>query len=118
SPTAPSLPTGVSVSFSTTTLAPGNTATMTVSATASAVNGDNVVTIKGAAAGLTRQAKGHATVSGGTTGGGGGGGCPPGSIDIGGVCIPIGCSTGAADGLSGSLLMAAAAALWMRRRRS
>ena len=112
---ASGLPTGLSASFSTTTLAPGNSATVTISASAQAVNGDNVFTVQAASGGQNRLAKAHATVSGGTTGGGTGG-CPSGSISIGGVCVPLGCSTGAEGG--GIAILAAGAALWLRRRRA
>ena len=120
---ATGLPTGVTASFSTTTLAPGSSATVTISASAQAVNGDNVFTLHAVGGGQTRIAKAHATVSGGTTGGGGGGGgggCPAGSIDIGGVCIPTGCSTSSSGGnpAGGLVILVAGAALLLRRRRA
>jgi MYXO-CTERM domain-containing protein len=115
-----SLPAGLSASFSSTSLSAGGTATVTISATTSATNGDNVLTIQGSGAGVTRYAKGHATVSGGSAGGGGGGGgnCPPGTTDIGGICVPTGCNTqGGGGGAAGGLaLLVAGVALWMRKR--
>jgi hypothetical protein len=64
-----------------------------VSATSSATNGDNYFAIHGTAGSTQRTAKAEANISGGTAGGGGGGNCPPGTTNIGGVCVPTGCSS-------------------------
>ncbi len=113
-------PAGLSASLDKTTIAIGDTATLTVSATSAATNAANVFTIHGTASGITNQAKGTATVSGGSTGGGGGGGnCPAGTVDVGGICVPIpggggGCST---TGGSWIALLGLGAVLFARRSR-
>jgi len=50
-----------------------------------------------------------------TGGGGGGGRCPPGTIEIGGICIPKGCGCGSSS--ADWLPMLALAAFLLRRRR-
>ena len=110
------LPTGFTASFSKTSLTPGQSATVTISASSSATNGEDYFTIHGTAGSLSRQAKGTATVSGGAAGGGGGGNCPPGTTDIGGVCVPTGCSsTGSGFGWMGAFAVGAFL-LWRRRQ--
>lgn len=90
---------------------------MTLSVDASATNGATVFTIQGSAGGAQRQSKAIATVSGGQGGGGGGGNCPPGTIEIGGVCVPTGCSSSGSGTAWISVLLVAAAALRARRAR-
>ena len=118
---ASGFPAGMSATLDKTSLAVGGTATLTVSATASASNGVNVFTLHGTASGITNQAKGTSTVSGGGAGGGGGGpgACPPGTINVGGVCVPLpggggGCSS---TGTSWLALLGLGAVLFARRRR-
>jgi hypothetical protein len=86
-------PTGLSGTFASSSISPGQSTTLTVSATSSATNGDNYFTIHGSAGSTQRTAKAEANISGGSAGGGGGGNCPPGTTDIGGVCVPTGCSS-------------------------
>jgi hypothetical protein len=113
---ADGMPAGFSGSFDRTQLTPGQSATLTVSVSSSATNGDNYFTIHGTAGGTQRTAKAEANVSGGQ-GGGGGGNCPPGTIDIGGICIPTGCSSGGAGYAWIGAVAVAAAAMGIRRRR-
>ena len=114
---ADGMPTGFSGSISPSSIAPGQTATLTVSVTSSATNGEDYFTVHGTAGSTQRQAKGTATVSGGQ-GGGGGGNCPPGTIDLGGgICIPLGCSTNS-NGFAWAGAFAVGAFLLWRRRRS
>ena len=112
------MPAGVSATFSPAQISPGQSATVTVSVSSSATNGDNYWEITGSAGSTVRHAKGHANVSGGQAGGGGGGGnCPPGTIDLGGVCIPTGCSsTGSGWAWVGAFAAGAALMLFRRRR--
>lgn len=111
------LPTGITATFDKTNIAPGGSATLTVSVASTATNGANYFSIHGASAGLTHQSKSIATVSGGSAGGGGGGGnCPPGTTDIGGVCVPTGCSSSGAG--STWIAMLGVGALLFSRRRS
>jgi hypothetical protein len=49
------------------------------------------------------------------TGGGGGGGCPPGTVDIGGVCVPAGCES-TSNGPAWMAVLGIAAALVILRR--
>ena len=112
---ADGMPTGFSGSFSPTSISPGASATLTVSVTSSATNGDNYFTVHGTAGSTQRTAKGEANVSGGQAGGGGGGNCPPGTIDLGGICIPTGCSsTGGGAAWIGAFAVGAFL-LWRRR---
>ena len=53
---------------------------------------------------------------GGTGGGGGGGNCPPGTTDVGGVCVPTGCSSSGSGGAWIAALGIAALVLARRRR--
>lgn len=112
-----SFPTGLSGSFTSSTLLPGQSTTLTVSATSSAVNGDNYFSISATAGGPQRTAKAEANVSGGTTGGGGGGNCPPGTTNIGGVCVPTGGCSSTGGGMAW-LGVFAMGALWLARRRA
>ncbi|TMA27093.1 MAG: hypothetical protein E6J78_11450 [Deltaproteobacteria bacterium] len=115
---ASGLPAGMSGKFDKTQIAPGQSATLTLSVDGSASNGGTYFTIQGAAGGAQRQSKAIATVSGGQGGGGGGGGnCPPGTIDIGGVCVPTGCSSGGSGTAWIPVLLVSAAALRARRAR-
>ena len=116
---ADGLPAGFTASFDKTSISPGQTATLTISVDSSAANGEDYFTIHGNAGSLTRQAKGTATVSGGSAGGGGGGGgnCPPGTTDIGGICIPTGCSS-TGSGFGWVAAFGVGALLLLRRRRS
>ena len=113
---ADGMPTGFSATFANSTLTPGQSTTMTVSVSSSATNGDNYFTIHGNAGGTQRTAKAEANVSGGQAGGGGGGNCPPGTIDLGGVCIPTGCSS-TGGGVAWIGAFAAGAMLLLSRRR-
>ncbi len=110
---------GLTGSFATSSLSPGQSTTLTVSASSSATNGDNYFAIHGSAGSNQRTAKAEANVSGGSAGGGGGGGnCPPGSIDLGGVCIPsVGCSS-TSGGVAWLGAFAVGAFLLLKRRRS
>jgi MYXO-CTERM domain-containing protein len=106
---------GLSGSFASSAVSPGQSTTLTVSASSSATNGDNYFTIHGTAGGTQRTAKAEANISGGQTGGGGGGSCPPGTTDIGGVCVPTGCgSAGGGPAWLGALAVGAFL-LWRRR---
>ena len=107
---------GLSGTFAAAQLSPGQSTTLTVSATSSATNGDNYFTIHGTAGSTQRTAKAEANVSGGQAGGGGGGNCPPGTTNIGGVCVPTGCSSN--GGGAAWLGAFAAGASLLRRRRS
>ncbi len=112
-------PAGLTASLNKTSISIGDTATLTVSATTAAANGAAVFSIHGTASGITNRAKGTATVSGGGTGGGGPGTCPAGTINVGGVCVPIpagggGCST---TGSSWLALLGLGAVLFARRSR-
>ena len=116
---ASGMPAGMSAKLDKTSIAVGETATLTVSATASATNGVNVFSLHGTASGITNLARATATISGGSTGGGGPGKCPPGTIDVGGVCIPLpggggGCSS---TGSSWLALLGLGAVLFVRRAR-
>ncbi|MGZ6143785.1 MAG: COG1470 family protein, partial [Myxococcales bacterium] len=113
---AGAMPAGISATFSPSSISPGQSATVTVSVTSSATNGDNYWAITGSAGSAQRTAKGHANVSGGQAGGGGGGNCPPGTIDLGGVCIPTGCSSSGA-GFAWIGAFAAGAFLLLSRKR-
>jgi uncharacterized protein (TIGR03382 family) len=113
---ADGMPTGFSATFASSSVSPGQSTTMTVSVASSATNGDNYFAIHGSAGGAQRTAKAEANVSGGQAGGGGGGNCPPGTTDIGGICVPTGCSsTGAGFAWMGAFA-AGAVLLWRRRR--
>lgn len=116
---ADGLPTGFTATFSPTTISPGGTATLSVSVSSSAANGEDYFSFHGNAGSVSRAAKGTATVTGGTgSGGGGGGGCPAGTIDLGGgVCVPIGCST-SNNGLAWAGAAFVGLMLALRRRRS
>ena len=108
---------GLSGTFATSQLSPGQSTTLTVSAATSATNGDNYFAIHGTAGSTQRTAKAEANISGGQAGGGGGGGnCPPGTTDIGGVCVPTGCSSN--GGGAAWLGAFAAGAFLLQRRRS
>jgi len=111
---ASGLPAGMSGSFDKTSIAPGASATLTLSVSGSAANGDDYFTIHGTAGGVRRQSKGIGTVTG-AQGGGGGGNCPPGTTDIGGLCVPIGCGS-ASNGPAWIALLGIGAALFMARR--
>jgi MYXO-CTERM domain-containing protein len=114
--TADGMPSGLSGSFATSSLAPGQSTTLTVSASSSATNGDNYFAIHASSGGTQRTAKAEANVSGGSAGGGGGGGnCPPGTTDIGGVCVPTGCSS-TGGGVAWLGAFAVGAFLLLRRR--
>jgi MYXO-CTERM domain-containing protein len=108
-------PTGLSGTFASSALSPGQSTRLTVSATTSATNGDNYFTIHATAGSTQRTAKAEANISGGSTGGGGGGNCPPGTIDIGGVCVPTGCSS-TGGGVAWLGAFAVGAFLLLRRR--
>ena len=112
------MPAGVTASFSPAQISPGQSATVTVSVDSSATNGDNYWAIQGSAGSAQRTAKGHANISGGQAGGGGGGNCPPGTIDLGGVCIPTGCSSSGAGFAWVGAFAAGAFLLWQRKRRA
>ena len=115
---ADGMPAGLSGSFATSQLSPGQSTTLTVTATSSATNGDNYFAIHGSAGGTQRTSKAEANVSGGQAGGGGGGNCPPGTIDLGGICIPTGCSsTGGGVAWLGAFA-AGLAVLALRRRKA
>ena len=116
---ASGFPTGLTASLDRTTLSVGQSATLTVSASTSAANGVNVFTLHGTASGITNQAKGTATVSGGSAGGGGGPGtCPTGTINVGGVCVPLpGGGGGCSSTGSSWLAIAGLGALLLARRR-
>jgi uncharacterized protein (TIGR03382 family) len=115
---ADGMPAGFSGSFATSQLSPGQSTTLTVSVASSATNGDNYFTIHGTAGSTQRTAKAEANVSGGQAGGGGGGGnCPPGTTDIGGICIPTGCSS-TGGGFAWMGAFAVGAFLLARRRRA
>ena len=107
---------GLSGTFAASHLSPGQSTTLTVSATSSATNGDNYFAIHGTAGSTQRVAKAVASISGGQASGGGGGNCPPGTTDIGGVCVPTGCSSN--GGGAAWLGAFAAGAFLLRRRRS
>jgi hypothetical protein len=111
---ASGLPAGFSGTFDKTSIAPGGSATLTVSVTSAATNGDIYFTVHGNAGGAQRQSKAVATVSGGQ-GGGGGGHCPPGTIDIGGICVPSGCES-TNSGPAWIAVLGIGAALFMARR--
>jgi len=115
---ADGMPTGFSGSFSPAQISPGQSATLTVSVTSSATNGDNYFTVHGTAGSTQRTAKGEANVSGGQSGGGGGGNCPPGTIDLGGICIPVGCSSSGAGFAWIGAFAVGAVSMLLRRRRS
>jgi MYXO-CTERM domain-containing protein len=114
---ASGFPSGLSGSFATTQLSPGQSTTLTVSASSSATNGDNYLTITGSAGGASRTAKAEANVSGGQAGGGGGGGgCPAGTIDLGGgICLPIGCNSTSGGVTWLGAFAVGAFMLWRRR---
>lgn len=113
---ASGMPTGFRGSFDHATVSPGQSATLTVSVDSSASNGEDYFSISGAAGSTTRYAKGEANVSGGTaSGGGGGGNCPPGTTNIGGVCVPTGCSS-SGGGVTWIGAFAVGAFLLLRRR--
>jgi LPXTG-motif cell wall-anchored protein len=112
---ASGFPAGMSGSFDKTSISPGQSATLTVSATSSATNGDQYFTIHGSAGSTQRQSKAVATISGGSGGGGGGGNCPPGTTDIGGICIPTGCES-TSNGPAWIGLLGVGAALFLVRR--
>jgi uncharacterized protein (TIGR03382 family) len=112
---ADGMPAGLSGSFASAQLSPGQSTTLTVSASSSAANGDNYFAIHGTAGSTRRTAKAEANVSGGQSGGGGGH-CPPGTIDLGGLCLPAGCSS-AGGGAAWIGAFAASAFLLRRRRR-
>ena len=114
---ADGLPAGITGTFDKTSIAPGQTATLTVSVTSKATNGADYFTIHGSSAGITRQSKSIATVSGGAAGGGGGGGggCPSGTVDVGGVCVPAGCSS-SGTGATWLAMLGVGALLFRRRQ--
>ena len=115
---ATGLPAGFTAKFDKTSLAPGDQAHVTISVTAAATNGSDFFTIHGTSGGVTHKATAAATVTGGTApSGGGGGGCPPGTIDIAGICIPTGCS-GSAEAPTWLALVGVAMSLLRRRRRA
>ena len=116
---ATGLPTGFTATFSKTSIAPGDSATVTIAVSAAATNGADSFSVHGTSGGVTHKAAAQATVTGGTAGGGGGGGggnCPSGSIDVGGICIPVGCGTGAE--VPTWLGLAGVAAFLFRKRRA
>ena len=115
---ADGMPAGFSGSFAASQLSPGQSTTLTVSVSSSATNGDTYFTIHGTAGSTQRTAKAETNVSGGSSGGGGGGNCPPGSIDIGGICLPVGCSSSGAGFAWIGAFAAGAAMMLLRRRRS
>ena len=87
--------------------------------TRSVADGSHSITVKATdSSGWTgTSAAVSATISNSSSGGGGGGGnCPPGTTDVGGVCIPTGCnSTG--SGALGFLALAGGVVIALSRRR-
>ena len=116
---ATGLPTGITATFSKTSLAPGDTATVTIAVSTAATNGADYFTIHGTSGGVSHDAEAQATVTGGAGSGGtgGGGGCPAGTVDLGnGVCVPTGCSGGAE--VPTWLALVGVAAFLSRKRRA
>jgi MYXO-CTERM domain-containing protein len=115
---ASGLPSGVTASFVPANVIAGQSSTLTLTASSSAMNGTTTFTVVGTGAQSAATATADVTISGG----GGGVGCPPGTIQIGGICIPEGCSYAPATSDRGAPAAAAFASLlalaaWRRRRR-
>ncbi len=110
------LPSGVTGSFSPSSITTGSGSTLTLSASASAVNGSATFSVTGAGSNATSSGSATVVVSGGS-GGTGGGTCPSGSIDLGGVCLPIGCSsTGSGSAWAAGLALGLFALLRRRKQ--
>ncbi len=109
------LPSGVTASFSPGSVAAGGSSTMTLTASSSATNGSADFQVVGTGPASSSTGPATVVVSGGS---GGSGGCPSGEVDIGGVCIPGGCSTTGAGLAWPAALLALGAFAALRRRRS
>jgi MYXO-CTERM domain-containing protein len=84
------LPSGVTASFNPAKILSGQASTLTLSASSSATNGSATFTVTGTAVPSNASASASASVT--VSGGASGGGCPNGTIDLGGICVPTGCS--------------------------
>ena len=107
------LPSGLTATFSPSSVTAGQTSTMTLATSSSSGSGTFVVV--GKAGNTTVNAPATVTVTGGSGGGGGGGACPPGTIDLGGICLPASCSQAGATPWV-ALLVIGAFAVSRRRR--
>ena len=83
-----------------------------MSASSSATNGAKAFTISGAGSNASRNASASVTVSGGS----GGGGCPSGWHEVGGVCVPGGCTSTGSGSLWAAALALGCFALLRRRK--
>jgi MYXO-CTERM domain-containing protein len=106
------LPSGVTGSFSPATVSAGQSSTLTLSASSSSTNGSTTFTITGSGSNSTTNASASVTISGGS----GGGGCPSGWHEVGGVCVPGGCTSTGSGSLWAAAFALGAFALLRRRK--